>query len=238
MKAKRMPSTMRAIGRAAAAILYAASLLMPWALRRRLLVTVFGYAIHPTAFIGRSWIMPKHLVMGESALIHHFTVCRHIDLLEMGDHAVIGRGNWITGYPSDQTRHYAIQADRFPALILGSHSAITCRHLIDCTNTITVGRFSTVAGYQSQLMTHSVDVEESIQTSTPIAIGDYCFLGTNCVVLGGASLPSHSVLGAKGLLNKAYSTPYRLYAGVPAVPVKELDAESTKYFVRKVGFIE
>ena len=36
-------------------------------------------------------------------------------------------------------------------------------------------------------------------TAAPITIGDYCFVGTNCVLLGGSVLPSYSVLAAKSL---------------------------------------
>jgi acetyltransferase-like isoleucine patch superfamily enzyme len=227
----------KVVNNVARALLYAACVMTPWPVRRRVLTIVFGYKVHPTARIGISWIMPKRLVMGPSALILDFTVCRCIDLLQMDDSAIIGRGNWISGHPSDDGTHFSDERDRTPALILGAQSSITNRHIVDCTSTITIGKFTTVAGYQSQLLTHSIDLVGAVQTSKPITIGDYCFIGTNCVVLGGSSLPSYSVLGAKALLNKAYTTPHRLYAGVPAVPVKELRAES-KYFSREAGFVD
>ena len=109
-------------------------------------------------------------------------------------------------------------------------------HHIDCTNIITIGNFSTVAGYQSQLLTHSIDVMESRQHSAPISIGDYTFVGTNVVILGGASLPAFSVLGAKSLLNKSFTEQYTLYGGVPAKAIAPIDKQA-KYFNRHEGFV-
>ena len=67
---------------------------------------------------------------------------------------------------------------------MGESAAITKNHHIDCTNTIEIGAFSTVAGYQTQFLTHSIDVLENRQHSAPIRIGPYTFVGTNSVVLG------------------------------------------------------
>ena len=101
---------------------------------------------------------------------------------------------------------------------------------------IEIGAYTTIAGYRSQFMTHAIDVRENRQDAAPIAIGEYCFVGTEVVVLGGARLPDRSVLGAKALLNRAATAPGWLYAGVPARPVKALPADA-KYFQRKEGFV-
>ncbi|SKB98463.1 transferase hexapeptide (six repeat-containing protein) [Parapedobacter luteus] len=212
--------------------------LLPWALRRRLLNAWFGYEIHPKARIGFAWIYPKKLVMKEKARIAHFTVAIHLDYVELGCYASIGRKNWITGFPTSGTsQHFAHQrGSRRSELFLGEHSAITKNHHIDCTNRITIGRFVTIAGYQSQLLTHSINIEECRQDSYPIYIGDYCFIGTNSVILGGAKLPPYSILGAKSLLNKAFEQQFALYAGVPAAFVKPVNSEA-KFFTRQTGYV-
>jgi carbonic anhydrase/acetyltransferase-like protein (isoleucine patch superfamily) len=153
--------------------------------------------------------------MEANTSIGDLTICKNIALLHMREHSLIGRGNWITGFPLGPSPHFASETDRRPELIIGEHSAITHRHLIDCTNSITIGRFTTFAGFQSQMLTHSIDVEHSRQASAPIRIGDYCFVGTNSVLLGGSALPDYSVLGAKSLLNKAFTETHHLYGGVP-----------------------
>jgi serine acetyltransferase len=211
--------------------------LCPWGLRRWILTQFFGYEIHPNSHIGLAWVFPKKLVMEEGSSIGTLTVCKGIDLLHLHSHSLIGRMNWITGFPSDsESKHFAAEKERSPQLILGSHAAITNRHLIDCTNSIMIGEFTTIAGFQSQFLTHAINLEVNQQQSQPIEIGHYCFVGTACVCLPGSRLPDYSVLGASSLLNKSYSDPYYLYAGVPARPLKELPPEMA-YFNRKEGFV-
>src|SRR5690606_32520420 len=106
--------------------------------------------------------------------------------------------------------------ERSPKLIIGENSAITKNHHFDCTDAITIGKFCTIAGYSSQFLTHSIDVYENRQNSAPISIGNYAFVSTNVVLLGGASLPSYSILGAKALLNKSLTEEWVLYGGIPA----------------------
>lgn len=212
------------------------SLLLPWSMRRSFLEKQFGYQLHPTSRIGLAWVFPERLIMEANTSIGDLTVCKNIALLQMREHSLIGRGNWITGFPLGPSPHFASETDRRPELILGEHSAITHRHFIDCTNTISIGRFTTFAGFLSQMLTHSIDLEDSRQASAPIRVGDYCFVGTNCVLLGGSSLPDYSVLGAKSLLNKAFTEPYHLYGGVPAKPLQPLPREYA-YFNRTTGFV-
>jgi acetyltransferase-like isoleucine patch superfamily enzyme len=213
------------------------AVLLPWPLKRFLLVKFFKYEIHPSARIGLSWIYPKKLIMNAGSQIGPFNVAVHLDLISMGEHSSIARGNWITGFSSHtNSKHFAHQKDRQSNLIIGQHSAITKNHHIDCTNVITIGNFVTVAGYSSQLLTHSINIELNIQDSHPISIGDYCFVGTASTVLGGAALPAYSVLGANSLLNKSFTNTYRLYGGNPAKEIKEL-SQDFKYFNREVGFV-
>jgi acetyltransferase-like isoleucine patch superfamily enzyme len=212
------------------------SLLLPWGMRRSFLEKQFGFSIHPDSYIGLAWIFPRRLVMEQGSRIGHFTLCKNIDLLHLGAHAIIGQLNWITGFPSGESRHFAHQPNRRPELIVESHAGISSRHLIDCTARVRIGAFATIGGFRSQLLTHTIDLEAGRQTAEPIEIGEYCFTGTNSVILGGSILPHHSVLGAQSLLNKKWDEPYRLYAGVPAKPLKELSPE-LGYFRRTEGFV-
>jgi acetyltransferase-like isoleucine patch superfamily enzyme len=120
---------------------------------------------------------------------------------------------------------------------MGEHSAITKNHHFDCTDCIEIGSFTTVAGYQSQFLTHSIDISENRQHARPIRIGHHCFLGTRCIVLGGASLPDCSILGAGSLLNKQFGEAFSLYAGSPARSVKRLSRDAA-YFSRQQGFVD
>lgn len=210
---------------------------LPWPLRRWALQKWFGFELHPTAYIGWAWVFPAKLQMAAGAYIDHFTVAINLDSMTMGEKATIGRSNWITGFPlGNATPHFQHQPERQAALVVGKGAAITKNHHLDCTNLLTIGAFSTVAGYHSQFLTHSINLVEGRQDSAPIHIGAYSFVGTSVVVLGGASLPAYSVLGAKSLLNKAYSTEWKLYGGVPAKPLSDIP-HTAKYFTRQEGFV-
>jgi acetyltransferase-like isoleucine patch superfamily enzyme len=212
------------------------SLLLPWPLRRGFLEKGFGYRIDPTSRIGIAWVFPDQLVMAAHTRIGHLTICKNIALLHLHEHASIGRGNWITGFPLGPSGHFAAEANRRPQLIVREHAAITHRHLIDCTNSVTIGSYTTFAGFQSQILTHSIDLQHNRQASAPVRIGERCFVGTNCVILGGSVLPDFCVLGAKSLLNKALTETHTLYGGVPAREVQKLAADWA-YFHRSEGFV-
>jgi serine acetyltransferase len=225
---RRIPHQLAAIP------LYAASLLLPWYLRRRWLAMWFGYDIHPTSRIGYSLVMPGHLVLAEGARIGHMTVCRQLDLVELGPYATVGQFNWITGAPADDPDLYQHVPHRQAQLIMGPHSALTSRHYADCANSITIGAFSTVAGIRSQFFSHGIDVEQSQQSATPITIGAYVMVGTGSTFLSGASVPDYSVVGAGSIVTRPLTESYYLYAGTPAKPIRKLSPD-LKYFRRTRG---
>jgi acetyltransferase-like isoleucine patch superfamily enzyme len=210
---------------------------LPWPLRRGLMNRLFGYEIHSTARIGWAWIDPDALQMGPGSRIGHLTVCKGVAVLSLGPNATIGRGNWITGFPRGHARHFAHQPDRRPELRIGAHAAITHRHIIDCTNCVTVGDFSTIAGFGTQILTHSIDLAACRQSSAPVHVGRYCFVGTACVIVAGAELPDCSILGAASLLDRAQTVGHCLYLGVPARPTAAVDPTSL-YFSRASGFVD
>ncbi len=225
-------------GRLLSTALKATIVLLPWSLKRPLLQLLFGFQLAPSARIGLAWIYPRQLRMAAGSRIAAFTVAVNLDALELCEQATIGRSNWITGFPTGTASpHFAHQPNRRAELLLGAHAAITKHHHIDCTNRVSIGAFTTIAGYHTQMLSHAIDLQHNRQHSEPITISPYCFVGSNCVILGGSVLPDHSVLGALSLLNKALTDPWSLYAGQPARMVKPID-QAAAYFSRTVGFVE
>jgi len=212
-------------------------MIVPWRIRRHMMASLLGYKIHPTAKIGLSFVCPDHLEMGAGAHIGSLTVCKGLFLLQMGEQSHLGNLNWVTGFPASNKGFFQGEPDRKPELIIGEHAAITNRHLIDCTNSVRIGRFTTFAGFRSQILTHSIDLYRCLQASKPVTIGDYCFVGTSCILLGGSALPDYCVLAAGSVLNKTYSESHQLYAGNPAKAVKPLPQEML-YFNREAGFVK
>ncbi len=198
---------------------------------------VFGYKLHRSSFISRfALINPRYLEMKENSKVAAFSVAIHLDQLIMHEFSSIGRSNWISGFPLGSKKHFLHIENRKPYLIIGKHSAITKKHIIDCTHTIVIGDYTTIAGYQSQFLTHSIDYRECRQDCMPITIGDYCLVGTSSIFLPGSSLPSYSICGAGSVMNKIFVEEYHLYAGIPATLKTTLEKNS-KYFLRENGFV-
>lgn len=211
--------------------------MMPWFIKRIILNNIYGYKIHKKAYIGFSYIFPKYLEMDEGASIGNFNIAIHLDKLIIGKNSSISRSNWITGFTtSGKSKHFQHQINRKCELIIGKESAITKNHHIDCTNSIIIGNFVTIAGYRTQFLTHSINIYDCIQDSKPIKIGDYTFVSTRCIILGGSILPSYSVLAAGAVLNKVFKEEYVLYGGTPSKPIKKLPNEA-KYFTRSKGYV-
>lgn len=213
------------------------SLFLPWSLKRILLSTVANYSIAKDARIGFSWVCVSELVLESGARIGNFNIIQKLDRLHLGAESSIGQGNYVTCFRDESSNSYKHLPLRDRSLYVGTSSAITMWHLIDCNESVRIGSFSTIAGYSSQLLTHSIDLHQNRQHAEKIEIGDYCFVGTRCIVMGGSRVPSYCVLGAGALLNKAFDKQYRLYAGLPAVEVKEYP-KSFPYFNRTQGSVE
>jgi acetyltransferase-like isoleucine patch superfamily enzyme len=212
-------------------------MIFPWYVRRKLMCSILNFKIHKNSKIGLAIILSEKLEMDQFSRIGNFTICNSIDLLKLFENSKIGTFNYITGYSTRLNDHFSHVENRKCELILEEHSAITSRHFLDCTAGILIGKFSTVAGIRSQFLTHSIDLFENRQNAKSIEIGSFAFIGTNCVILPGSSLPSYTILGAKSLLNKKLVEEKCLYGGVPAIKIKELDLNKIDYFTRSVGFV-
>ena len=204
---------------------------LPWTIRRYILNKFYHYKIHPTARIGLSYIYPKQLIMGEGARIGHLNVAIHLELIQMDKNCSISQKNWITGFPLSNKSNFQDFPDRKPYLIMKEDSSITKQHHIDCTDMVIVGELTTIAGYGTQILSHSFSLEKNSQACAPIQIGHHCWVGTRSIILPGSVLPPQSVLGAGAVLQKKYTESFVLYGGVPAKFIKKMD-ETYEFFHR------
>jgi acetyltransferase-like isoleucine patch superfamily enzyme len=213
------------------------AMFLPFRIRKYYYIYIKGWELADDVFVGFTYINIKRLKMGVGSRIGHLNVIKGLNLVEIGDFSIISNLNWITAFPSDLESNHFRNTSRSTCLVMGMHSAITSRHLIDCTNLIRIGSFTTVAGFRTQMLTHSINIEKCAQEALPIEIGDYVFIGTSSVLLPGVKIPNFAVIGASSLLNKAYDEQYALYGGVPARFVKKIPIDSL-YFTRKIGYVD
>lgn len=209
-------------------------LVLPWSLRRILLEKLFRFELSKDSKIGLSIVLADKVVLEEGSVISNLTFINRIDYLHLKPFSKIGRRNWITGASTNNSKSFSSVNNRKCEFIIGKHTRIVDRHLIDCNGSVYIGDYSTVAGNRSQILTHSIDIKSSTQKTESVHIGDYCFIGTGCIFLMGTSIPSFSVLGAGSTVTKSFNENYALYAGNPTRFIKDLDKDY-KYFSREFG---
>ena len=208
-----------------------ATVATPWFIRKRLLRLIWGYELAPTARIGWSYVFPVHLQMGEGASIGNLSYVAGMDRVEVGPNAMIGNLNWITGLPAD-SRPAGFSTSTI--LRLGAESAITNRHYLDVQDTIAIGRYTTVAGVHSVILTHGIDYRTNQQASGAVMVGDHCLIGTNVVILPGALVGSRVIIAAGAVVTRRDHPGPGLYTGTPA-GLKSTPAADCAYFTRTTG---
>ncbi len=205
------------------AVIQVATMILPWQLRRMILNALLHYKISRGAYIGYSIVMADNVAISEGARIGHLNIVKGMSntILEAG--AKIGNLNWITGMPADNPIFFREEPDRISTIILGEGARIGDRNLFDCSNKVSIGRFSVIEGVRSQFITHSIDIGPCRQTTRPIDIGDYCVLGTGSIVLKGAVLSAHSWVADGSMLRGQFYEQHLRLGGNPAKPVAATD---------------
>ena len=203
----------------------------PWKIRRLLMQRLWGYSIAPSAKIGYSLILSKRLIMGENSVIRSGNVIKQIDLLRLDSGACIARCNLVSGVRGFETESKC-------RLILRENATITSRHFIDCSGGVEVGEYTTIAGNNSEILSHSIDPYLNREVVHPVTVGKYCFVGTRCLFLPGSSLPDYSILGGGAVVSKKLQNAGCLYVGSPAIMKKKLNIGDVAYFNRKERFVD
>lgn len=213
-------------------------LILPWSIRRRLLNLFFHYKIDKGARIGLSIILSKNVEMRKGSLIGNLTFCGTIDSLVMDCNSKIGSLNYIAGFSTTNTKVFQNVVARKCEFQIGEYSSITSRHYWDVNGGIYIGKYVQVAGIRSTFLTHSIDIYTSTQTAAPIIIGDYCFIGSNSLMLKGAILHSFTVVAAGSAVTKSTNKMYTLIGGVPAIEKKDLKNANVGFFLREKGRVD
>lgn len=210
--------------------------LLPWSWRRRVLSYFLGYEIDSAASVGLSFVLADELKMEANSRIGHFNYIGKLDRIHLELFAVIGNFNWVTGLSTrNGTPFYAKRSNRKSELHLKACGTITHQHYLDCTDKITIGAYSGLAGVRSQLITHGIDIITSRQTCAPISIGDYTMVGTGTLILKGVSIPDKCVVSAGSVVTHIKAEALSLIAGNPAAVTRQLPCTS-KFFSR-VGHV-
>lgn len=206
--------------------------LMPGRWRPALYRRLLGWDVHPTAAIGLSLFLGvDHLQVGERAQVGHFNVFRNLRSVSIGGYAEIGQLNWFSaGRPFLDEGGEGIGVVR-----IGAHAAVTSRHYVDCSGGVELGDFALIAGVRSVVLTHFIDVTINRQRVAGVRVGERTVVSSSVTVLPGTDIPPRSQIAAGAVVRGALEEPERLYAGVPAIPVRGV---SGRFFERTVGHVD
>jgi len=134
----------------------------------------------------------------------------------------IGYGSVLWGMPKITGSH-----DIYHRLVIGKQCVFNAECVFDIEETITIGD-SVALGQQVMLLTSTHEIGSSDRRadhrlrSSPITIGNGCWLGARCIVLPGITIGTGAVVAAGAVVTQ--NVPENtLVAGVPARIIKLLD---------------
>ncbi len=207
---------------------------LPSALKRPCYRLFFGYRIGKGVRIGLSIIDAGDCEIDDYVSIGHFNLVISVKKLKIGDHTRIGHLNILRGGDEVSIGRYAeiIRMNEInsipepdvvnqiePRFLLGDGSVITTGHKIDFTDLVEIGRRTILGGRNSSLWTHNR------QRTLPIRIGSFSYIGSEIRIAPGGGIPSRCIVGIGSVITKQLEGENHLIAGVPAKPIKQLDAE-------------
>jgi|SRR5215813_4783331 len=222
-------------------LLLASVAFLPSILKRPIYRLFFGYKIGKRVKIGLSIVDARECSIEDDVSIGHFNVIVGVKKLVIGDHVRIGYLNILRGGDEIALGRYAeimrmneinsianpdVVNPIDPRFLLGDGSVITAGHKIDFTDKVVIGRRTILGGRNSSLWTHNR------QRTLPIEIGSFAYVGSEIRIAPGGGLPSKCIVGIGSVITSRLTQEECLIAGVPAKPVKQLDAED-KFLVQR-----
>ncbi len=190
-----------------------AAWLLPASRAKNRLLRTLGHDVHDSAIARTNLVWKvRSVTLARGSRIGKWNMIKNMRSVSVGPGGSIGRLNVISAHP--------VYVKLYPSgasLTVGANAYITSRHQMDCSGSLSIGDFSALAGHDSRVLSHSVDVARDAQVAYPVVVGERSFVGTRCLLLGGATLPSHSVLAAGSVLARSRQAGESgLWAGVPA----------------------
>ena len=197
------------------------AIVLPSRLKVQVARWMFGWEIDNTAHLGRSIILVGHLSMGPGSSIGSFNVIKGLEELRLAEGASILNRNHVTGIPLSLNA-FTHSPNRQPSLLMGKHSLLTLAHNLACSDLVEIGEYSSVAGYGTAIMTHSLDLVRDRFITEPVKIGEHCAVMSGCTLLSGARIPPRCIIAAGSVVTMKLGQELTLYRGNPAERVRSL----------------
>lgn len=177
------------------------------------ILRLLGHRVGVGVNLGFSLLLTNKLLIDDNVKIGHFNYI-NINRLVMFNEANIGRLNIINGPLSvllsvkaaigngnKITRGAMGVVVQGPSLLrLGKLSKITSNHRIDCTCSISIGSFTTIAGVYSQFWTHGYihlpSGPDRYRIDGSIQIGNNVSVGSGSIITAGVKISDDVMIGA------------------------------------------
>ena len=161
--------------------------------------------MEPDARIGHlNLVKARRIMLRNTARLGHLNFCSGPISLQLDAGAVIGNRNTITR---------AVRGTTFGSsqLYLGKLAKITAGHSLDCTQSIHLGDYSTLAGKGAQIWTHGYvheeDAPKRYRVDGRVMIGNNVYLGSGVIVTGGVKICSDASVGVGTCVTKNLEEP-------------------------------
>lgn len=200
--------------------LAALTAVLPWALKRRVM-TLRGWRVDPTAYVGVSLLDAGHVELGPGARIGHANAFLRLKEVHIGAAARIGALNRFSG-PRELAVADRVNTAGWPSTLrLGDGALIFSSNYLDVAGRVELGARTILAGGFSRIWSHDPVAHgdgERAQQARDVTIGADCYLGAGCTVLPGVALPERCTVGAASVLTRkaADCAPGDVLAGNPA----------------------
>jgi acetyltransferase-like isoleucine patch superfamily enzyme len=179
------------------------------------LLRMLGHDIAESAIVGPTLVLGcGRFSVGAGSVIDPFNLFKSLSRVKLGEQVRMGRFNQVSA-----ARGFQQYSPRVGAFIVGDEVTITNRHYFDCSGQVVLRNHTAIGGIRTIVQSHEFDLGGSVSRVDVTEVGEFTMLGTRCLVLMGARLPSHSVFAAGSVVPRTrdgVDQPSGLYGGVPA----------------------
>jgi maltose O-acetyltransferase len=121
-------------------------------------------------------------------------------------------------------------------IVIGEDCVVGEGVVLDGRDKLIIGDHVDIASevmiYNSQ---HDINSDKFEAVSSPVAVGDYVFIGPRAILLPGVTVGEGAVIAAGAVVTKDVE-PYTIVGGVPAKPIGERNIKNLKYRLTRKAF--
>lgn len=193
--------------------------------------------------IGFSWIVVGKLILADGVRIGHLNYLKvksinihqnayinHLNIIKGDFYMTMEKDSWINH--SNKISSIA-KSYKTVRLHLKENAKIGVSHVLDMTDSITIGDYSMLAGSSTQIWTHSFyyskNTSKIARIDHPVIIGSHCYIGSRCCITAGVSIADAITIGAQTCVSKSLlkqglyvSQPLRYIEFDPDLKISEL----------------